>query len=84
MTNFNDVTRQAAREASQAVEDAMKQYKRGHVHDEDDITGVLIGSLLTTLQRSSIEGVALTASILRHRRGIAAEESRTVLTCCYT
>jgi hypothetical protein len=74
--NFNEVTRLAAQEASRAVDETMTRYRQGHVRDEDDITGVLVGSLQTTLEHSSIEGVDLTVAILRHRGGVAAEERR--------
>jgi hypothetical protein len=73
---FNELTKMAAKEAETAVSDTMRRYKHGLIHDEDDKTGVLVGSLQTQLDHSTIDGVVLTASILRHRRGVAAEERR--------
>jgi hypothetical protein len=73
---FNEITKKAAKEADGAVSYTMGRYKRGLVHDEDDITGFLLGSLQTRLDHSSIDGVTLTASVLRHRSGVAAQERR--------
>jgi hypothetical protein len=73
---FNEVTKKAAKEAATAVAETMGRYKYGLIHDEDDITGILLGSLQTRLDRMAIDGVTLTAAILRHRRGVAAEERR--------
>jgi hypothetical protein len=73
---FNEVTKKAAQVAATAVDATMKRYKRRYIHDEDDITGVLVGSLQTALDHSPIEGIELSASILRHRGGVAAEELR--------
>jgi hypothetical protein len=74
--NFNEVTKRAAREAALAVAATMRRYRDRFIHDEDDITGVLLGSLQTRLDQYVIDGVTLSASILRHRRGVASEERR--------
>jgi hypothetical protein len=73
---FNEITQRAAKEADGAIGYTMERYKHGFIHDEDDITGFLLGSLQTRLDHSTIDGVTLTASILRHRRGVAAQERR--------
>jgi hypothetical protein len=73
---FNEITKKAAKEADSAVSYTMERYKRGLIHDEDDITGFLLGSLQMRLDHSAIDGVTLTASILRHRSGVAAQERR--------
>ena len=71
--------RAAARLANQAVIRAMGKYRDGFVTDEDDLTGVLIGNLDTTFSNSSVSdlnGIRWSSSILRHRKGVAAEEKR--------
>jgi hypothetical protein len=73
---FDEVTKKAAREAEKAVTITNRSIKNRRIYDEDDITGFFIGSLQTTLDGAAIDGVTLSATILRHRRGIAAEESR--------
>lgn len=73
---FDEATREAAQIANKAVTRAMKKYASGFVTDEDDITGVLVGNLDTDLE-GSIGGLDWSTSIVRHRRGSAAEE-RTV------
>lgn len=64
----------AAHFAEMAVEAAMYKYKRGEVTDEDDLTGVLIGRLDAVFDNATIDGLVWSASILRHRKGIAAQE----------
>lgn len=66
---------EAARAADDAVNAAMLKYANGLVTDEDDITGALIGRLDAAFDRQ-IGGVTWSASILRHRRGVAAQEKR--------
>jgi hypothetical protein len=53
----------------------MKKYADGYVTDEDDITGVLVGCLDSDLD-GVIGGLAWSTSVVRHRRGEAAEERR--------
>ena len=65
----------AARTAEDAVGDMISQYRENLVTDEDDLTGVLVGSLQARLN-GRIEGLHWQASILRHRSGAAAEEAR--------
>ena len=53
----------------------MAKYDRGLVTDEDDLTGVLIGNLDAELD-GQIGGLTWSTSILRHRKGKAAEEQK--------
>jgi hypothetical protein len=73
---FDEVTRKAAQEAERAVALTMKHLRRKHVYDEDDVSGFFIGSLQTIFDGTELGGVTVNASILRHRRGVAAEERR--------
>lgn len=71
--------RTAAHSAEQAVLRAMEKYRDGLVTDEDDLTGVLVGSLdaeFSGIGVSDIGGLQWSSSILRHRKGVAAEEKR--------
>lgn len=72
---FEDDTRAAAHRAANAVADTMRQYKEGEVTDEDDITGSLVGQLRASLN-GKIDGLQWSAKVLRHRRGVAAEEKK--------
>lgn len=77
--SFDDEMRTAAHSADEAVWRAMSKYRDGFVTDEDDLTGVLIGSLDAEFSEKSISGVGglqWSSSILRHRKGVAAEEKR--------
>lgn len=67
--------RAAAKTADNAVSRAMRKYGQGLVTDEDDLTGVLVGNLDAEFDQS-ISGIHWQSSILRHRRGSAAEEKR--------
>lgn|SRR5215813_8342074 len=73
---FDEVTRAAAHKAEHAVAITITNLKRKHVYDEDEVTGFLVGSLHTVFDGYQIDGVTFSASILRHRRGMAAEERR--------
>ncbi|MDW9391404.1 hypothetical protein GOA67_10820 [Sinorhizobium meliloti] len=76
---FDDAMRTAAHSAEQAVSRAMAKYREGLVTDEDDLTGVLVGSLDAEFSAkgvSDIGGLQWSSSILRHRKGVAAEEKR--------
>jgi hypothetical protein len=70
---FEEATREAALAAGDAVNQAMRKYRQGRVVDEDDLTGVLVGQLDAALE-GTIGGLTWDTSILRHRRGQAAEE----------
>lgn len=65
-----------AHTAATAVEQTMSDYARGNAHDEDDITGLLVGSLRANIE-SQKSAISWDAKILRHRRGTAAEEAKT-------
>jgi hypothetical protein len=71
--SFEDDIRAAARRAQAAVDRTIEKYASGFVTDEDDMSGVLAGNLDAELQ-GKIAGLTWTTSIVRHRRGIAAEE----------
>ena len=73
---FNEVTKAAAKHAESAVKITVDNFKRKYVYDEDDVTGFLVGSLQTTFHGTRVGGVTLNASVFRHRRGTAAEETR--------
>jgi hypothetical protein len=70
---FEETMREAARRADGAVNRAMGKYDRRLVTDEDDLTGVLIGQLDAALE-GQIGDLTWSTSIVRHRRGGAAEE----------
>ncbi len=63
----------AARAADLAVKATMSKYSNGLVTDEDDITGVLVGRLDSAFD-GQIGGVLWSSTILRHRKGVAAQE----------
>lgn len=63
----------AACAADSAVKAVMKKYSKNLVTDEDDITGALIGQLDAAFD-DKIGGITWSSSILRHRKGIAAQE----------
>jgi hypothetical protein len=66
---------EAAHRAERAARSAMRDYKERYVHDEDDITGFLVGALRTELT-GTIGHLTWAATILRHRKGAAAEEKQ--------
>ncbi len=51
----------------------MTKYSHGLATDEDDLTGVLVGNLDSELE-GQIGGLTWSTSIVRHRKGVAAEE----------
>lgn len=75
---FHDAMRTAAHSAEQAVSKAMTKYRDGLVTDEDDLTGVLIGSLDAEFSAESVSdigGLNWSSSILRHRKWVARRRS---------
>jgi hypothetical protein len=62
-----------AHKAAKGIQRAMQSYKEGLVVDEDDLTGVVAGNLQSELQGRTGH-LTWSVSILRHRRGTAAEE----------
>jgi hypothetical protein len=71
--DFEETIRQAAKRADRAVDRAMTKYSHGLATDEDDLTGVLVGNLDSELE-GQIGGLTWSTSIVRHRKGVAAEE----------
>jgi hypothetical protein len=75
-SRLEDDFRKAAHAADYAVRASMQKYADGLVTDEDDITGALIGRLDSAFDRK-IGGISWSSSILRHRKGVAAQEKST-------
>lgn len=73
--NLEEAFREAAHAADRAVSAAIEKYASGYVTDEDDITGVLIGRLDAAFDQN-IGGVNWSSTILRHRKGVAAQEKK--------
>lgn len=67
--------RAAAKVADKAVARTVRKYSSGQVTDEDDLTGVLVGNLDAAFD-GAIGDIVWSSSILRHRKGQAAEEKR--------
>lgn len=71
--DFDEAMREAAHAAALATKMAMREMAKGNAGDEDDVTGVLVGELNAAL-RGQIGGFNWDAKILRHRKGVAAQE----------
>jgi hypothetical protein len=76
MTAFDNAMAKVAKAAEKATNRAMQKYSAGKVTDEDDLTGVLIGNLDAEIS-GHIGGLSWNTSVVRHRRGSAAEEKAT-------
>jgi hypothetical protein len=77
---FEEVAFAAAKTANEAVVRTMRDYGRGFVTDEDDISPYLLGRIADALEGwkdGPEHGVRWTASIIRHRRGEASEDHQT-------
>ncbi|VVM62245.1 hypothetical protein PS634_01357 [Pseudomonas fluorescens] len=74
-SKLEEAFREAAHAADRAVSAAMLKYADGLVTDEDDITGALIGRLDSAFDEK-IGGITWSSSILRHRKGVAAQEKK--------
>ncbi|QEI06221.1 hypothetical protein FXN63_10510 [Pigmentiphaga aceris] len=72
---LEEAFRAAAHAADRAVSAAMQKYADELITDEDDITGALIGRLDSAFDQK-IGGVSWSSSILRHRKGVAAQEKK--------
>jgi hypothetical protein len=72
---FEESIREAAHRAQEAVMGTLDQYSRGSITEEEDFTGSLAGQLEARL-RGQIGGLTWDTTILRRRRGVAAEEQR--------
>lgn len=73
--HFEATLQEAAHRANKAVSATLSKYRTGRVHDEDDITGVLVGQLDSQLE-GQIGDLTWDTSVVRHRAGSAAEEKR--------
>jgi hypothetical protein len=73
---FDELTREAAKLADKATARAIRDMNRHYTWDEDDVTGFLVGSLHTEFDNSDLGDIQIRAAILRHRKGVAAEERR--------
>jgi hypothetical protein len=71
--DYEESFAEAARREDEAVSDTISTHRRGHVVDEDDMTAFLIGALSVKMQ-GTIGNLSWSASVLRHRKGVAAEE----------
>lgn len=70
---FDDAMKAAAKRAEAAVKDTVESYRNNEITDEDDITGFFAGALKSQLN-GQVAGLNWSASVLRHRKGTAAEE----------
>lgn len=66
--------RDVARHVDEIVGDVMDNLRTGRVKHEDDLTGVLVGSLSTGLKGFKSEGLVWDSAILTHRK--SGEEKR--------
>lgn len=67
--------REAASIANDALNDVVTDYANGKVNDEDDITPYLLGHLKGAM-KGAIGGLTWSASVVRHRKGEAAQEKK--------
>jgi hypothetical protein len=75
---FDEAMKAAAKVADAAIARTMRRYAGRYVTDEDDISGNLVGAIDMMLQSSDTPtGLQWSSTMVRHRRGVAAEESRT-------
>lgn len=65
----------AANTISDAASTALDAYTNGLVHDEEAITGVMIGAILNSMQGYKTKGVTWDATVLR-AKGPATEEKK--------
>jgi hypothetical protein len=72
---FEEATREAAGAAANGVTKALEDVRLGHTIDEDDLTGILVGRIAAALD-GDIGGLHWKCTILRHRKGKAAEEKK--------
>lgn len=73
---FDDAMREAAHAADEAVQAAVDKWQKGGVTDEDDISPYLIARLDARMD-GMIGGLKWNSAVLRHRKGIAAQEKKT-------
>lgn len=73
--NFEEAVSAAAKAADEAVSLVMGDYSAGNLTDEDDISAALVGGLRIKFS-SQIGGLTWSSTIVRHRKGVAAEEKK--------
>src|SRR5689334_18952182 len=73
---FEELTKEAAKIADKAATRTMRDMSFHYGHDEDDVTGIFVGRLHSEFENNPLDGIDIRASILRHRKGVAAEERR--------
>lgn len=66
---------EAAHRTNDAARRVMEKYSDGGVTDEDDITGVLVGAMDEAM-KGQIGGLTWDTTVVRHRRGKAAQERK--------
>lgn len=74
--SFEEDMQLAARAADEAVRATMRDYSRGGIVDEPEITGVLVGQMAARID-GQIGGLEWNTRIIRNGKGKAAEEKRT-------
>jgi hypothetical protein len=74
---FEEMAKAAAREAEDAVDSSMQKLATRAIVDEEDLTPFLLGRLEAKFDGEQIGGLTWTGRIMRHHRGIAAEEKAT-------
>lgn len=74
-SDVENLIRQAAHRADDAVSQTLAKYRAGGVGDEEAITGVLVGRLDADFE-GRFGGLEWNTSILRHRGGEANEEGQ--------
>jgi hypothetical protein len=72
---FEEATREAALVVRDAIAKASEKLRWGHEIDEDDLTGTVVGRIAEALDER-VTGLKWDCTILRHRRGRAAEETK--------
>jgi hypothetical protein len=73
--DVEDMIREAARRADDAVSQTLAKYRSGRVTDEEEITAVLVTRLDAKFE-GRFGGLHWDTSILRHRTGAANEEGK--------
>lgn len=74
---FDEAMSNAAKIADEAVRATIDNLASGLTTDEDDLSGVLKGNLDSAFRYNQIGGLTWQSSIMRHRKGTAAQEAKT-------
>jgi hypothetical protein len=72
--DFNSTVISAAKLASEAAKEIQKRMSRRRLTDEDDITPAFLQELEAKFRNKKINGFVWDSKVMRHRRGVAAEE----------